>query len=330
MNKKYNIIAETAFTHEGDFEYLKRLICATRDGASDYIKFQVLIDPENYAVKQRVGPTADKTIIFDEQKWTEIVLSAKEAGLKVLMLPLTVRSATFCRNIEEYIDAYEVHSVCFHEKELLNLLSESRKRIFLGIGGRYPHEIYNIINKYFRGKKIVLMHGYQSFPTDESKINLNKVNATKSMFGVDCGYADHTFYDKDFYYLINYAYVLGARYFEKHIILEKGSNRIDHESAITSSSFLRMREELDLLINILGDGQLFNLNHKEISYRRREKKIVSIGDVKEGTKFDPSNVGLRTTDETSDFEQYELSHIMGRKAADDIPSGTPIMYHHLK
>ena len=59
------------------------------------------------------------------------------------------------------------------------------------------------------------MHGFQSFPTDKSKINLSKIKSLKNMYGCDIGYADHSTFEKnDFHELNNSAFILGATYFE--------------------------------------------------------------------------------------------------------------------
>lgn len=329
MTRDYDIIAETAFTHEGDLNYLYRQIEAAKEGHCDYIKFQILIDPENYYSKDAVDLKQIRSLVFSESDWSEAVAYAKSIGLRILALPLTPISAGFCKELGNLIEAFEIHSVCFLENELISVLSNLETQIFLGVGGRYAHEVEDVIGKLIKATKIVLMHGFQSFPTTVEDVNLKKIGCMSKLFPVLNGYADHTGFSETYQYLINYAYILGARYFEKHLILEKGSKRIDYEAAISKDEFFQIRQDLDQLILQLGDGNGFKLNDKELEYRNRNKKIVTIDYINKGETFTFKNIGLRISPETSDFEQNEIKKLYGRIATTSIAEGTCLRYYHI-
>ncbi|KAF1082723.1 MAG: hypothetical protein GQF41_0490 [Candidatus Rifleibacterium amylolyticum] len=328
MNSRFELIAETAFTHQGNLEYLQRQIDAAWKAGCDFVKFQILIDPENYFAAGHAQAEVLKPFLFSPLEWKQAFCNAKDKGLKLIVLPLTKVSAEFCCDNLGLIDAFEVHSVAFLSLDILELIKNTCKTIFLGIGGRYPGEVFDVL-AVLKGKSVVLMHGFQSFPTDPRHLNLSKMKKWGEVIAAPFGYADHTSFDQPFVNLVKYSYLLGARYFEKHIILDIGDKRVDHESAITIEHFKDLRKELDQLIELLGDDSLNILNEKEHKYRSREMKIVAIDKISSGEVFGSNNISLRVTPSESDFGQGDLKELFGRVAKEDVLPGMPIKFHHV-
>jgi len=327
----FKIIAETAFSHEGDFDYLKEQIKAAKLAKADYIKFQVFINKDDYIVRNHQNYEILDKWMFSKKQWVEAFEYAQSLKLKVLALPIDTSSALFCLENDDLINLYEVHSVCFNEFPLLEILAKTSKTIVLGIGGRVPQEIELAISKLNKKKEnIILMYGFQSFPTDKSMLNLNKIKGIKQLFGFEIGYADHNSYDNNkFHELNNFAYLLGASYFEKHIVLEKGINRIDFESAISVNDFLEMRSQLLSLETTLGNGNIFNLNSKEVTYKNREKQIVAKRNIIKGEVIKKEDIIFRVTEEVGDFEQIDFDKIIKKRAKTDISIGNVIRYKNL-
>ena len=247
-------------------------------------------------------------------------------------MPFDLSSLEFCTENNRLIDAYEIHSLCFNEYPLLRKLSDTYKEIILGIGGRFSAEIQYAINILNVNKsKITLMYGFQSFPTEITKINLNKIKTFSNLFNCKMGYADHTRFDDDFFYnLVEYAYLLSARVFEKHIVIEKGEKRIDYETAISAKDFIEMRNRLNKLPKIIGDGNIFRLNNKETEYRKREKQIVAAKNIDKNKMIELKELTYKLTEERSDFEQNEISKVIGRKSTQSILKDTAIKFKHVE
>jgi len=332
MKNKFEIIAETAFSHEGNFEYLLAQIKSAKMGKVDYIKFQVFIDKDAVYSKNHPNNKIVGKWIINKEKWLQAFRYAKMLNLKIIVLPIDLFSLDFCMENDELIDAYEIHSVCFNEYYLLKKLSNVNKEIILGIGGRYPHEIdYAIETLGAKKKKVVLMYGFQSFPTEITKINLDKIKVFSDTFCCKMGYADHTKFNNDtFFNLIVYSYLLSARLFEKHIVLEKGKKRIDYESAITSEDFIELRNRLNNLSNIIGNGEIFKLNNKEIEYRKRERQIVAARNIDKNETISLEDITYKVIEGRSDFEQNEINKIIGKKCNLSIQKDDPIKFKNLK
>ena len=95
MPKSCKIIAETAFSHEGDEGYLLAQVDAAADGMADYVKLQVLLDPENYTTPTNPALTTLRQWTFSESTWKSVFAKARSIGLGIAVLPLTVASLDF-------------------------------------------------------------------------------------------------------------------------------------------------------------------------------------------------------------------------------------------
>ena len=332
MNKEFEIIAETAFSHEGNFDYLIEQVTAAKHGKVDYVKFQIFIDKGAFYVQNHPSYNKAGKWIIKEENWIRILDYAKSLKLKVIVLPVNLPSFEFCIKNERLIDIYEIHPVCLNEYFLLKELSNTDKGIILGIGGRLPEEIDYALNILDMNKnQISMMYGFQSFPTDITKINLNKIKTLSNLFNCKIGYADHTrFNDKFFYNLIEYAYLFSARVFEKHIVVEKGKKRVDYETAISSKDFVEMRIRLNKLSNIIGDGNIFRLNDKETEYRKREKQIVAAKNIDKNKIIKLEDLTYKITEDRSDFEQNEITKIINRKSTQYILKDSTIKFKYVE
>jgi N,N'-diacetyllegionaminate synthase len=310
----FEIIAETAFTHQGKLSYLFKQIENAAKANADFIKFQILVDPENYFTKYSSSKDKISKLIFTEKEWVEAITYATKLNLKVLALPLTINSLKFLFKEQKMISAFEIHSVNFLEIPLLELFGKLKKTIiFLGVGGRIADEIEFIITK-LKKHELILIHGFQSFPTDKKKLNLNKIKTYIQKYKCDVGYADHSaFNSNEFIELCKNAYLLGCNYFELHIINKKGANRIDHNSAHSSSDLLLLRKEIEGLNTILGITNIDNLNEKELLYRNREKKIVAKKELMINHKMNISDIDFRILEIAEKNSVKNINRIVGRK-----------------
>jgi len=318
--KEFYIYAETAFIHDGDGEYLIKLIDEARKAKCDGIKFQILIENENANTPDLDNFNDIYRWIFTLETWLKVIKLAKQKNLEVVILPIDVKAAQFCKTHLQYIDAIEIHSACFNDYFLLKKLSTiSDIPIILGIGGRTPDEIDYALDMLKANKYLILMYGFQSFPTHIEDINLLKIQKYRDVYNLLVGYADHTRYNEEFGdCLVQYAYMLGARIFEKHITLHKGKKRVDYESAVESTDILQLREKLNTLVTALGKNDISTLNEAERRYKNREKQLVYIKDIKSGETITYDCLGFKVSPNISDFGQKDIQKIVGCKAAKDL------------
>ncbi|MFT4645804.1 MAG: N,N'-diacetyllegionaminate synthase [Planctomycetota bacterium] len=321
-------IGETAFSHQGDFNYLLKQIDEAAKGECDYIKFQILVCQDEYFVHTHPGTNTIDELTFSKEQWIEALKYSNAKGLKVLALPLTIGCIKFCEENQNLIDLYEVHSVTFNEIPFLNELAKTKKKIVLGVGGRDLTEI-DIAKKALNRdhKELILMFGFQSFPTAKENLNLNKIKNLKQYYNCELGYADHSENTNDDYTLLNaISQSLGCTFFEKHIIVDKKEERIDGVTAIASDEFISMRKNLILNSTTLGNGDLFSLNEKEQTYKQREKKIVANRDIEKSKTIEAKDLAYKVTQNESDFQQVDYLKILQKRATRTIKKGETINF----
>jgi len=298
-NSKLIIIAETAFNHEGNLSYLLDLIEAVADSGVTHIKFQVLIDCDEFVSFSSESYDVVKSWCFSEAEWDIIFTRAEEKGLRLFLMPLDLKAVKFCeRSTVEFI---EIHSVSFNDIPLQKLVKEKiqKKKLVFGLGGRTSDEIESLKNNYPESQ-LVLMHGFQAFPSELEDVKLARLRYLKESFpGSALGYADHSASNiNDAIYSSIYAYHLGARIFEKHVTLEP--ERTDSQSALTPEQLAGYVKEMRRFDKIINETQeeAFTFTENEKTYRNRQKQVVASTAITIGERFTCDNIALKMHSQT--------------------------------
>jgi sialic acid synthase SpsE len=312
-------IAETAFHHEGDVNYLKKLINMAKICGCDSVKFQILINLDDFMSSRHQSYERAKQWILTREQWLDILQYAHAQQIQIVAMPCDVGAVELLNSLLFSINYLEIHSVSFHDQKLHKAIRVSNNPVILGVGGRTLEEI--ISAKEYYGKQLsVLMVGFQAFPSDLREVNLKKIAVLKNLFP-DCqiGYADHCAYDSQYgLKSLEYAFLLGAEFFEKHIALHEGVQRVDYESAVGREKMIQIRQNLEYLSEIMnGDiHDQMGFSEQELAYRNRQKLIVAAHPIKAGTKLSKSNAALKMSDSSNGFSDY--GEIEGKIAISDI------------
>lgn len=229
MKKSY-LYAETAFHHQGDITYLKKLIETSSQIGLNGVKFQVLVNINELVSSYHSQYDILSSYIFSKDQWQDIFSFTKKTGLDIIMMPLDKESFNLDLRDVAYFD---VHPVSYYDDVVINGIKRHDIPIIIGVGGRKIEEINTLIETLGENVK-VLMTGFQSFPTNINHVKLLRIKSLANLYpGMTIGYADHSSYNDSMSIVSNeYAYLLGARVFEKHLTLDEGKKRVDFEAAI--------------------------------------------------------------------------------------------------
>ena len=165
------------------------------------------------------------------------------------------------------------------------------------------------------------MVGFQSFPSRLEDVKLEKIRILKEKYPkLHIGYADHSSYKSEYSIISNdYAYLLGATFFEKHITIDEGKERLDYQSAVGKNKLKEVVSRLTYL-----DKQVFRHTqelllipeNKEIVYRNRQKVIVAAKDLKEGDVIDEQSISYKMIDKPDG--EVNKSKVIGKKLKEAI------------
>lgn len=313
----YYLYTETAFLHEGNKEYLLKLVHEAKKSGAHGVKFQVLIELDEFMSSKNSTYEDAKNWVLSHEDWKEIFEYTKELGLDIILMPLDIKAFQLAKEFD--IKYVEIHSVSFKDQKLLNKLEDTKMPLIFGIGGRTIDEIDAMVKKY-NDREIILMAGFQSYPSDLVDIKLERISELKKLYPqCQIGYADHSSYESEVCVTSNeYAYILGARIFEKHIALEEGAGRIDYQSAISSEKIKTIKKRLDYLESILNIGtrELFDMSEKEVTYRNRQKVPVAKRVIKAGEIILSDLVELKMINQEHIIDSPDK--IIGKKATKDV------------
>lgn len=294
MNNFY-LYTETAFHHQGDLGFLKKLILESKNAGSRGIKFQVLTNINDFVSTYHKAYNDLSAYCLNIEEWDQIFSYTTSLELDIIMMPLNIQALDLLKKHSvKYLD---IHSVSFNDSKLLTAIKESNVEIILGVGGRTLDEIFAQKNNF--GEKLkILMVGFQSFPSKLEKIKLVKIEQLKAIFPeLEIGYADHSGYDDNYAVLSNdYARLLGATVFEKHITINEGKDGVDAASAVSPSKISEIIDRLKFIEDhIINKENSFIMEEEEIAYRNRQLVCVAMEDFKIGEILNKDKVALKMT-----------------------------------
>ena len=320
---------ETAFHHEGDLEYLKKLIIASKETGAGGIKFQVLTQTNDFISTKHSAFKNLSSWCFSYETWHEIFSFTKEQGLDIILMPLNSAALDLIPHFQ--IKFIEIHSVSFNDKQLHKKIKDTAIDLIIGMGGRTLEEVSEM-QFYFGDQLKVLMTGFQSFPSNMEDIKLGRIADLKKRFPqYIIGYADHSAFDNEFAVISNdYAYLLGARIFEKHITVSEGVERVDYSAAVSPEKIKESIFRLQFLSKyvLLPDKEYQHFNEPELKYRNRQLICVAARNITKGEVIGEMDMKLKMIDVNGQTISKKEDAV-GKSAAEDIAFDDPIFQNLL-
>lgn len=322
-NLKPYIIGETAYNHEGDINYLYKMIDDISEIKLNAVKFHLLLNAESYMQKRHPLMEKIKKWILNEKQWDDVIDYSHSKGLDIICLCDDVESVEFILKNKKMVKALEVHASGLNDFFLLDAVSKFNGYIILGIGSSTVDEItYAVDFLKNKGKSnIALMYGFQGYPTKYTDISLYKMIKIKNLFNLLVGYADHTAFDDPKNEIISaMAAVMGTNILEKHFTLDYGKERVDYHSAVGKEQMIRIKELMELALMVHGDGSL-KMSKSELEYGNigpMKKAIVAKDIIRKGERLTLDNLWFKRTVEDSPIKQNLLLQLIGLEAKRDI------------
>ncbi len=334
-NKPYFIL-ETAAHHEGDIEFLKTLIDSFSVIDANAIKFHFLFDVDDYMVPNHPAKEVVNNLSIHQSCYDEIFNAVERQNKSIIALCNDVESLRWINSLQNEHDivGVELHSTGLNDLFLLQEAVNFNKTIILGVGGSTFDEIQYAVDFLKNNSKhdILLVHGFQSYPTDYSDINFKRVALLKQAFGLPVAYADHTDPADNNNILVSVLpQVLGVNILEKHVTNVFGQKRIDSQAAVSVET---MKEIISLARQVhktVGNNSM-QFSDAEKSYGDTgpmKKAIVARHDIEEGTEITLADIAFKRTPVSSPIAQKDILKIVGCKAAKNIAKNEFITYGNI-
>ncbi|MCF8298088.1 MAG: N-acetylneuraminate synthase family protein [Saprospiraceae bacterium] len=319
-------IADTAWHHDGDIDFMEKLveeiICQSE---TDIIKLHITLNIDEYMLPDHSGYQFLKGRMFNKEQWTKIIEEINCSEKALMLLCNDTEAIEFGMQFEPSL--VELHSVCLDDIHLLSALRENNSHktpVVLGVGGSTLYEIEHAISC-LENDNIVLMHGFQNYPTQYEDINFNRIKKIINLYpNYKHGYADHTAWNEPNNNMITVmGAALGMEYTEKHVTIVPGEERTDWQAAISIEQFNSQTKALKILDKCNGDG-LLRLNEGERKYSifgPMKKAAVFNRDLRKGEVLLKGNISFKRTSQLSSTPQSEIFELVGKRVKADCEEG---------
>ncbi len=315
------IIAEIACAHDGSLEKAKKLVDASIAANADCVQFIAFSADETvapYHSAYQIG----KKLEFNEKQWRELIAYTKEKAKKRnTLISAAIQDFKNAKLMKELdLDIYKIHSPDLSNPDLIRFLAEIGRPLILTVGASSFEEVELAVKtaKDAGNKNIILMYGFQNYPTKFEKINLKLLKALKEKFGCEIGYADHTDAESPLTTILPILSAqLCATLLEKHITLNRAEKGTDHEAALNPDEFAQFVQLTRDVEKAIGSGKREEFTAEEKQYRELVKKsIVAASDLKAGEKITKEKVFFLRS--KPGLAPSELSKILNKTLKHDI------------
>jgi len=308
---------------------LARLAAAAK---ADAVKFQLVYadelctpDYKHYALFRDLEmPDAD---------WLALARQCAALGIGLYVDVFGERSLALAGRME--VAGIKIHSTDMLNAPLLEAAAQSSvKRVILSAGGCLLREIQDAMS-IMKAKDIVLMHGFQGYPTATNENQIARLESLRRAFPhARLGFGDHVpETDATRLWLAAVAVGAGAQVIEKHLTISSVAKEEDHESALNPDEFAAFAANIRLAYQALGTAAPapdFGMSEREQQYRKQMKKhLVARRDLAAGAVLAAQDIAMKRTSAAKGV-LYEPADALGRKLSVALRAGDPILRSALR
>jgi N-acetylneuraminate synthase len=255
------IIAEIGINHNGSLAEAIKLIDAAIFAGASSVKFQKreprLSVPKSQWDVPKKTPWGEMPYIeykermeFGEDEYAAIDRYCKEKGIDWFASAWDIPSVGFLLMFDTpYI---KVPSAMAIDRELLECLSQcsNGKRVMLSTGMCDSHDVKYAV-ELLKPVDPILMHCTSTYPCPHEELNLQCVVTLQEQYPhLEIGYSGH----ETGLATTVAAVVLGAKYVERHITLNRAAWGSDHAASIEPAGFIRLIKDIRAVETSMGDG----------------------------------------------------------------------------
>jgi N,N'-diacetyllegionaminate synthase len=206
---------------------------------------------------------------MSDKQWMEVSRFAKSNRVKLIFDILGVKSLKVACKCG--IKIIKLHSTDIYNYPLHDEIKKSSVRtVIISAGGCHKEEIVKVVKK-LSNKKIIIIFGYQIYPTKSCNLNLSKIlflkNGVNFVRNVSFAYADHSPNGiLETIYNCSSAISYGAEIIEKHFAFDKSIKTDSDKSAFNISQFNTMIKLINQCISIKKKHEWFH--NDELIYRK--------------------------------------------------------------
>lgn len=330
------IVAEMSASHHGSLARALAIIDAAKWAGADAVKIQTFTPDNMVADREFIIPHGPwkglrawdlyKTAMTPRSWHVQMFKYAKEKGIELFSSPFHPEDIRFLEAVG--CPRYKIASFEAHDLQLIRCAALTGKPVIVSTGMLTEQEIGEAIHEVWDagGRHLTLLKCTSAYPATAADANLLAMRElpwgrVKSDMVQEYGVSDHT----PGATIPVVAAILGAGMIEKHITLDDARGP-DAHYAMKPEAFKAMVDAVRDAEASLGQA-VFGPSSSEVDSLLFRRSLYVIRDIPCGEPVTPENVESRRPNHG--LPPKRLPDVIGRRAAKDLPAGTPLTWEVL-
>jgi len=324
------VVAEIGCNHDGDFDKCLKMIEVAADCGVSAVKLQKRT-PEKLFTREVLDSYYDSPNShgatygehraaldwFGTGEFHKISLKCGSLGVDFICTPFTSHDAEFLHNVIG-LDAFKIASCDLTNIPLIEQVIRYGKPVIISTGGGSEEDILRLKPVIGLSDNVAVLHCVSSYPNGDD-LNLGLIPKIRDWLMCQVGFSSHHPGLLPMYV----AYMQGARIFEAHFTLNRGSRGTDHGFSLEPDGLSRLCEDLNRISGMVGTGEAFS-GEKEGFVKKMGKSVYSARSIKKGAGIVRDDLCLMAP--AVALEPYEINDVVGRLAIEDIPAKVAISW----
>jgi len=319
------IVGEIGPNHDGDTERAFALIDSVAKAGCEAVKFQYRI------ADAEIFDRSTKSYYYDETRY-DFIRRVQELPHPVharlrkhaRSLGLLYLCSVFCEEAVEKVaaldpDAFKIPSGEVGNPWLLERAGSLQKPMIVSSGMSPMEEIDAMMKTLERvTDKVILLHCVSEYPTRREDMQLRLIPALNARYGCPVGLSDHS---RNILEVAD-SVALGAAMIEVHVTFDQAARGPDHHISLLPGELTSLVSRVRNLEAALGQPRKNLGVHVEQMRNSFTNSIVTRRAIRAGETLTRENIALMKPG--TGLPPSELSSILGRKAAVDLPALTAL------
>ncbi|MBP7828515.1 MAG: pseudaminic acid synthase [Kiritimatiellae bacterium] len=327
------LVAEMSANHGQRYDEAVRIVRAMKDAGADAVKIQTYT-PDTLTLdcnrpEFRIGKGTlweGKTLYqlygeaYTPWDWQpKLKAVAEDLGLHFFSTPFDDTAVDVLEALD--VPAYKIASFELVDAGLLRRVARTGKPVILSTGMATRDEIDEAVGV-LRGagcESLILLKCSSAYPARPEEMNLRTIPDLAARYGCPVGLSDHTLGIAT----AVAAVALGACVIEKHFTISRSVPGPDSAFSLEPGEFKTLAESVREVEKSLGRIS-YEIGEHEKASRVFRRSLFVVADMKAGDVFTDRNV--RSIRPGHGLSPKHLDEILGKRAARDIPRGTPMSW----
>ena len=317
-DSEFYFIVEIGHNHQGKIKKAFKLIKKAKEAGANAVKLQKRdnknlytkkIFNEKYYNRNSYAETYGlhrETLEFGKSEYKELQSYAKEIDIDLFATPFDLKSVDFLSKLD--VPAFKIASADLKNTILQRVIAKQNKPIFLSTGGGNLDDVkraHDNISKF--NNNLTILHCTSSYPSEIKDMNLNVIKTYLKEFPENViGLSDH----ENGIDCAPIAYMLGARVFEKHFTLDRGSKGTDHAFSLEPIGLNKLIRNLKRINPMLGSSEKKFLESEKKPIFKMAKSIVTNKSLKKGHELTADDLTIKSPG--GGLPPYKLESLVGK------------------